>query len=86
MAGADDKFVAEDKPLEPQDQGNVKSLPEDADETNFDEVVDKDPELKKDMTEGIDKSNIIDETTRGAKPQKGAYKEPSDDISDLVDE
>lgn len=38
------------------------------------------------MTEGIDKSNIIKETTRGAKPEQGGYKEPSDDVSDLVDE
>ncbi|KAG5913067.1 hypothetical protein E4U53_005027 [Claviceps sorghi] len=86
MARTDDNFVAEDKPLEPQDQESVKSLPEDADETNFDEVVAKDPELKKDLDAGIDKSNIIEETTRGAKPTRGAYKEPSDDVSDLVDE
>lgn len=41
---------------------------------------------EKDMVDGIDESNIIDETTRGAKPTSGSYKEPSDDVSDLVDE
>lgn len=40
---------------------------------------------EKDLSDGIDESNIIDETTRGAKPD-GGYKEPSDDVSDLVDE
>ncbi|KAG6240399.1 hypothetical protein E4U25_008030 [Claviceps purpurea] len=86
MARPEDDFVAEDQPLETQDKKEVKSLPDDADEGNFDEVVAKDPELKKDMTEGIDKSNIIKETTRGAKPEQGGYKEPSDDVSDLVGE
>ncbi|KAG6079994.1 hypothetical protein E4U33_007993 [Claviceps sp. LM78 group G4] len=117
MARPEDDFVAEDQPLETQDKKEVKSLPDDADEGNFDEIVAKDPELsesffhalkhdgegadvyglrvecrlicglsEKDMTEGIDKSNIIKETTRGAKPEQGGYKEPSDDVSDLVDE
>lgn len=37
------------------------------------------------MVDGIDKSNIIEETTRGARPEGGSYKEPSDDVSDLVE-
>ncbi|KAG6029848.1 hypothetical protein E4U41_000250 [Claviceps citrina] len=85
MAGPEDNFVVDDKkPAAPKDK-EVKPLPEDVDEDNFDDVVAKDPELRKDMTEGIDKSNIIGETTRGTRPD-GGYKEPSDDISDLVEE
>lgn len=45
MARPEDDFIAEDQTLETQDKKEVKSLPDDADEGNFDEVVAKDPEL-----------------------------------------
>ncbi|GAB0133945.1 hypothetical protein EsDP_00002336 [Epichloe bromicola] len=84
MARTEDNFVVEDKPM-PAPAEEVKPLPEDVDEDNIDDAVSKDPELQKDLSDGIDESNIIDETTRGAKPD-GGYKEPSDDVSDLVEE
>ncbi|QPG95967.1 hypothetical protein C2857_002728 [Epichloe festucae Fl1] len=84
MARTEDNFVVEDKAMPARDE-EVKPLPEDVDEDNIDDAVSKDPELQKDLSDGIDESNIIDETTRGAKPD-GGYKEPSDDVSDLVDE
>lgn len=34
---------------------------------------------ERDDNEAIDKSNIIDGRTRGAKPDGGSYREPGDD-------
>ena len=42
-------------------------------------TADSDAQLEKDDNEAIDKSNIIDERTRGAKPASGQYAEPGDD-------
>ena len=42
-------------------------------------TADTDAQLEKDDADAIDKSNIIDETTRGAKPKMGTYQEPGDD-------
>jgi len=39
-------------------------------------------DIDQDEKDAIDKSNIIEERTRGAKPT-GTYKEPSDEIKDL---
>lgn len=35
--------------------------------------------IEADDTQAIDKDNIIDERTRGAAPEKGAYTEPGDE-------
>ncbi|KZZ93782.1 phosphotransferase family protein [Moelleriella libera RCEF 2490] len=78
MARAEDDFVVEDNSLAAADE-EVKPVPDDANDEQIDAAVAKDPELQKDLSDGIDESNIIDETTRGAKP-KGSYEEPSDDI------
>ncbi|GAO13451.1 uncharacterized protein UV8b_05706 [Ustilaginoidea virens] len=86
MARTQQVPVVDDAPVSTPRDEEVKPLPDDVDEDSFDEAVSKDPELEKDMVDGIDESNIIDETTRGAKPTSGSYKEPSDDVSDLVDE
>ncbi|KAF2147840.1 hypothetical protein K461DRAFT_283431 [Myriangium duriaei CBS 260.36] len=40
---------------------------------------DSDEQLAADDQDAIDKSNIVDERTRGAAPQKGAYTEPGDE-------
>ncbi|KHO00191.1 phosphotransferase family protein [Metarhizium album ARSEF 1941] len=63
---------------------DVKPLPPDVSEEDIDETVRRNPEMQEDMVDGIDESNIIEETTRGAQPEGGSYKEPSDDVSDLV--
>ncbi|KAL7944976.1 hypothetical protein V8C42DRAFT_324227, partial [Trichoderma barbatum] len=39
---------------------------------------DTDKQLNQDDQEAIDKSNIVDERTRGSKP-RGSYKEPGDE-------
>jgi hypothetical protein len=36
-------------------------------------------ETERDDNEAIDKSNIVDGRTRGAKPDGGSYREPGDD-------
>lgn len=36
-------------------------------------------EPERDDNEAIDKSNIVDGRTRGAKPDGGSYREPGDD-------
>ncbi|WYZ43156.1 hypothetical protein EsH8_VI_000855 [Colletotrichum jinshuiense] len=41
------------------------------------ETADSDAQLERDDKEAIDKSNIVDERTRGAKPT-GQYREPGD--------
>jgi len=41
-------------------------------------TADSDETLARDDNEAIDKDNIIDERTRGAKPE-GTYTEPADD-------
>lgn len=42
-------------------------------------TADSDAQLERDDNEAIDKSNIIDGRTRGAKPDGGSYREPGDD-------
>ncbi|KAI6708265.1 hypothetical protein JHW43_009220 [Diplocarpon mali] len=42
------------------------------------DVADSDEQLARDDNEAIDKSNIIEEKTRGAKP-RGSYREPGDE-------
>ncbi|KAH6651631.1 hypothetical protein BKA67DRAFT_660426 [Truncatella angustata] len=53
-----------------------------SDETNVEDPIDantadSDAQLERDDREAISKDNIIDERTRGAKPQSG-YQEPGD--------
>jgi len=43
------------------------------------ETADSDEQLERDDKEAIDKSNIIDERTRGAAKSDGAYREPGDE-------
>ncbi|PON27612.1 hypothetical protein TGAM01_v203379 [Trichoderma gamsii] len=43
---------------------------------------DSDQQLEQDDKEAIDKSNIVDERTRGAKPM-GTYREPGDKVAGL---
>ncbi|KAH8126978.1 hypothetical protein ACSS6W_006143 [Trichoderma asperelloides] len=43
---------------------------------------DSDEQLEQDDREAIDKSNIIEERTRGAKP-RDTYKEPGDKITGI---
>nr|POF04173.1 hypothetical protein CFP56_21928 [Quercus suber] len=43
------------------------------------ETADSDQQLEADESQAIDKDNIIDERTRGAAPQEGAYTEPGDE-------
>ncbi|KJK82653.1 hypothetical protein H634G_01790 [Metarhizium anisopliae BRIP 53293] len=81
---ADDGNFLNDEPVT-SNVKDVKPLPTDVAEEDIDETVHNNPELQEDMVDGIDKSNIIDETTRGARPEGGSYKEPSDDVSDLVE-
>ncbi|PTB65871.1 hypothetical protein BBK36DRAFT_1141801 [Trichoderma citrinoviride] len=45
---------------------------------------DSDRQLEQDDREAIDKSNIIDEKIRGAKP-RGSYREPGDDQLGLTE-
>lgn len=40
---------------------------------------------ERDDEEAISESNILDEKTRGAKPEAGTYKEPSDVVPGLED-
>ncbi|KAI0839225.1 hypothetical protein F5Y06DRAFT_295845 [Hypoxylon sp. FL0890] len=40
---------------------------------------DSDEQLERDDREAIDKSNIIDERTRHAKPSNGTYRQPGDE-------
>ncbi|KAF4553693.1 Hypothetical protein D9617_6g094240 [Elsinoe fawcettii] len=40
---------------------------------------DSDAQLEADERAAIDKGNILDERTRGAAPNKGAYREPGDE-------
>ncbi|KAI1138123.1 hypothetical protein F5Y05DRAFT_385237 [Hypoxylon sp. FL0543] len=40
---------------------------------------DSDEQLERDDRDAIDKSNIIDERTRGAQPRQGTYRQPGDD-------
>ncbi|EFQ30357.1 uncharacterized protein GLRG_05501 [Colletotrichum graminicola M1.001] len=42
-----------------------------------DETADSDAQLERDEKDAIDKSNILDERTRGAQPA-GDYREPGD--------
>ncbi|KAL7904641.1 hypothetical protein GGI35DRAFT_462948 [Trichoderma velutinum] len=42
-------------------------------------AADTDKQLERDDQEAIDKSNIIDERTRGSKP-RGSYEEPGDEL------
>ncbi|KAG8408728.1 hypothetical protein J3459_011008 [Metarhizium acridum] len=81
---ADDAKFLNDEPVS-SNVKDVKPLPSDVPEEDIDETVHNNPELQEDMVDGIDKSNIIKETTRGARPEGGSYKEPSDDVSDLVE-
>ncbi|KAK3935195.1 hypothetical protein QBC46DRAFT_358443 [Diplogelasinospora grovesii] len=46
---------------------------------------DSDAQLEKDEKEAIDKSNIMKDRTRHAKPGGGAYKEPTDKDMGLVE-
>ncbi|KAJ0118738.1 hypothetical protein N8I77_001475 [Diaporthe amygdali] len=41
-------------------------------------TADSDAQLERDDNEAIDKSNIVDGRTRGAKPEAGSYREPGD--------
>ncbi|EJP69881.1 hypothetical protein MY4038_006340 [Beauveria bassiana] len=43
---------------------------------------DSDQQLERDDREAIDKSNMMNQRTRGAKPE-GSYKEPSDNAPEL---
>ncbi|KAF5130823.1 hypothetical protein E5D57_007172 [Metarhizium anisopliae] len=81
---ADDGNFLNDEPVT-SNVKDVKPLPTDVAEEDIDETVHNNPELQEDMVDGIDKSNIIEEPTRGARPEGGSYKEPSDDVSDLVE-
>ncbi len=38
---------------------------------------------EQDDEEAISESNILDERTRGAKPDAGSYEEPSDTVPEL---
>ncbi|MCJ1444027.1 MAG: hypothetical protein MMC23_004527 [Stictis urceolatum] len=49
------------------------------------ETADSDEQLVRDGSDAIDKDNIIDERTRGAKPE-GSYREPGDDEGIPTDE
>lgn len=40
---------------------------------------DSDAQLERDDAEAIDTSNIIDERTRGASKEEGAYTDPDDE-------
>ncbi|EXJ82968.1 hypothetical protein A1O3_06785 [Capronia epimyces CBS 606.96] len=42
-------------------------------------TADSDEQLVRDDNEAIDKSNILDERTRGATKQAGTYREPGDE-------
>ncbi|KAJ4145408.1 hypothetical protein LMH87_004260 [Akanthomyces muscarius] len=44
---------------------------------------DTDKQLEQDDEEAISESNILDERTRGAKPDAGSYEEPSDTVPEL---
>ncbi|KAK7709803.1 hypothetical protein SLS64_006044 [Diaporthe eres] len=41
-------------------------------------TADSDAQLERDDNEAIDKSNIVEGRTRGAKPEAGSYREPGD--------
>ncbi|KKY34791.1 hypothetical protein UCDDA912_g05220 [Diaporthe ampelina] len=41
-------------------------------------TADSDAQLERDDNEAIDKSNIVEYRTRGAKPEAGSYREPGD--------
>ncbi|KAI3391450.1 hypothetical protein diail_7339 [Diaporthe ilicicola] len=42
-------------------------------------TADSDAQLERDDNEAIDTSNIVQERTRGAKPEPGSYREPGDE-------
>ncbi|KAL0938583.1 uncharacterized protein CTRU02_205193 [Colletotrichum truncatum] len=42
-------------------------------------TADSDKQLDRDEREAIDKSNVVKEKTRHAKPANGTYQEPNDD-------
>ncbi|KAM0479060.1 hypothetical protein ACHAPX_005040 [Trichoderma viride] len=44
---------------------------------------DSDKQLAQDDTEAIDKSNIVDDRTRGATKPRGTYQEPGDNVAGL---
>ncbi|KAH7400712.1 hypothetical protein DE146DRAFT_471350 [Phaeosphaeria sp. MPI-PUGE-AT-0046c] len=47
--------------------------------TEYDNGGDSDRQLEKDENDAIDRSNIIDERTRGATKKSGTYTEPGDE-------
>ncbi|KAJ4424053.1 hypothetical protein N0V82_001300 [Gnomoniopsis sp. IMI 355080] len=42
-------------------------------------TADTDAQLERDENEAIDKSNIVEDRTRHAKPDGGSYREPGDE-------
>ncbi|KAH3980799.1 hypothetical protein HBH70_064200 [Parastagonospora nodorum] len=52
--------------------------------TEYDNGGDSEQQLEKDENEAIDKTNILDERTRGATKKAGTYTEPGDDVDDLT--
>ncbi|KAJ4385586.1 hypothetical protein N0V93_010015 [Gnomoniopsis smithogilvyi] len=49
-------------------------------------TADTDAQLERDDNEAIDKSNIVKDRTRHAKPEGGSYKEPGDTEGIPIDE
>ncbi|KAK4064433.1 hypothetical protein Trihar35433_7950 [Trichoderma harzianum] len=63
--------------------GGKESIPVQSDNAPLEDPIqassaDTDQQLEQDDKEAIDKSNIIDERTRGSKPRR-SYEEPGDD-------
>ncbi|KAI8937226.1 hypothetical protein NX059_006435 [Plenodomus lindquistii] len=48
-------------------------------DTEYDNGGDSEQQLERDEKDAIDESNILDERTRGATKEKGAYTEPGDE-------
>ncbi|KAL5120672.1 hypothetical protein ACEQ8H_001421 [Pleosporales sp. CAS-2024a] len=48
--------------------------------TEYDNGGDSDRQLEKDEADAIDKSNILNERTRGATKKAGTYTEPGDEV------
>ncbi|OAR02663.1 hypothetical protein LLEC1_01827 [Akanthomyces lecanii] len=65
-----------------------ESIPVVKDDAPVDDPIDEaeadsDKQLEQDDAEAVNESNILDERTRGAKPEAGSYKEPSDSVPGL---
>ncbi|EHK21111.1 uncharacterized protein TRIVIDRAFT_59511 [Trichoderma virens Gv29-8] len=75
----DDSYVTSRKEPIPVESDNA--VVEDPVQTS---LADTDQQLEQDEKEAIDKSNIIDQRTRGSKP-RGSYKEPGDEPMGLTE-